>query len=128
MRLHFLGLQKSPELAKLYNSYDVLLQPSPSEGFSRVAIEAMSSGMPVIGRRDCKAVAQLLNTPPYAVGMCVSSPQKAAEEILGLMQNPDQIVRLGENALNFAHGEYSLKNAESAFLSAVNPILRSTQT
>lgn len=45
----FLGFVKGRELAKLYASSDIFLFPSSTETFGNVILEAMASGLPVIG-------------------------------------------------------------------------------
>ena len=45
----FAGYREGDELAKLYASADLFFFPSSTETFGNVALEAMASGLPVIG-------------------------------------------------------------------------------
>lgn len=47
----FMGYQKGKELAECYASSDIFAFPSHSETFGNVVLEAMASGLPVVGLR-----------------------------------------------------------------------------
>lgn len=46
--IEFLGAKKNSDIEKYYKVADIFLNPSYTEGFPRVIIEAMASGLPVI--------------------------------------------------------------------------------
>lgn len=49
--IEFMGYQKGEELAACYASSDIFAFPSHSETFGNVVLEALASGLPVIGLR-----------------------------------------------------------------------------
>lgn len=46
----FVGAKIGPDLCRTYSDSDILLMPSPSEGFGLVLMEAMHHGLPVLAR------------------------------------------------------------------------------
>lgn len=48
--LSLVGPKLGPELCSLYAGADILVMPSPSEGFGLVIVEAMTHGLPVLAR------------------------------------------------------------------------------
>jgi glycosyltransferase involved in cell wall biosynthesis len=50
-RFRFLGWQSQDDLLKLYAQADIFVMPSLTEAFGVVFLEAMASGLPVIGTR-----------------------------------------------------------------------------
>lgn len=56
----FTGIKKGEELAELYASADIFGFPSKTETFGQVVLEAMSSGLPVVGF-DSQGVRDLVN-------------------------------------------------------------------
>lgn len=112
----FWGPADKPTLQGLYNAYDFLLHSSLKEGCPRVLIEAMQAGMPVIGRRDCSAVQEILESPPYSVGYLTSSPEDAGRTILKIMTYPYEIIPgLKENALRWGSCFDAEKSALKVF-------------
>ncbi|HUQ85095.1 MAG TPA: glycosyltransferase [Candidatus Limnocylindrales bacterium] len=116
----YLGKFDRVGLQKIYNAYDVLFHPSPSDGFGRVAVEAMSAGMTVITRTDNKAASEIIQNPPYAVGDIVDSPEELARRLLHQMQDSELLRSLQQQALRWASGHYSLKTAEEMFWNALS--------
>ena len=49
LKLHFLGSLTEAEIRKLYDHLDLLLVPSLFEGFPLTVIEAMATGLPIVG-------------------------------------------------------------------------------
>ncbi|MBX0316849.1 glycosyltransferase [Planococcus glaciei] len=49
--IHFLNPLPQPDIVKWMNAADVLVLPSHIEGFGLVALEAMASGLPVVGSK-----------------------------------------------------------------------------
>ena len=51
--VNFLGILSSTEVAKLYDSHDLLVMPSRLEPFGLVFAEALARGMPCVARNAC---------------------------------------------------------------------------
>ena len=113
VEFEYLGEKPSSAMQELYNAFDILLQPSPAEGFGRVSVEAMIAGMIVIGRGQCEATRDIVNEPPYSIGDLASSPEEAAELILQFTQDSLLLAQLQHNALLWGNGNYSLTDAIS---------------
>ena len=122
IRIDFLGEKSWPELEELYNVYDMLFAPSPSEGLPRVVVESMEGGATSVGRESCPATKEVLGPPPYAIGLLADSTSAAAGMIFQLMQDTKLLHTLQKNALQWVTGHYTLLKAEQAFHNVVNMI------
>lgn len=111
VRFEYKGPQDKDELNSFYNAYDILLMPSPQEGFGRVTVEAMNAGMTVIGNANCEPTKKILAESPYRIGSVAEQPENAAQEILRFMDNPDRLEDLQYNALQWSLGRYDAKTA-----------------
>jgi glycosyltransferase involved in cell wall biosynthesis len=79
--VRFLGRVEADEVAALYDAHDLLVVPSRLEGFGKVFLEALSHGMPCVGR-DAFAMPELI-TPergglvhsedPAELATCINS-------------------------------------------------------
>ncbi|MBI4212117.1 MAG: glycosyltransferase family 1 protein [Deltaproteobacteria bacterium] len=93
---HFLGHLDLPDLATAYASSDIFVYPSNTDTFANVALEAMSSGLPLVvadagGPGDF--VKQAYGSP---LTVCPSdAPQVFAEKIVWLASHPEERERLG---------------------------------
>lgn len=64
--VHFMGAQFGTDLAQVYASADVFVFPSLTETFGNVTVEALASGLFVVGF-SLAAVAQYVTKPEYGV-------------------------------------------------------------
>ena len=89
---------------KLLNS-SIFLFPSESEGLPLSLLEAMSCGLPSIGRYDCPAVNTLIEHKKNGL-LCQGTPDSVAESLEYLMSSFPERQKLGANAreksLNFS--------------------------
>ena len=93
-QVSFLGPQPRPALARLMRSARLVLVPSHSETFGLVALEAASSGTPVIAA----AAGGLREAVAHGVtGQLMDSrrPEDWAAAITGLLTDPDRLARKG---------------------------------
>ncbi len=93
----FTGIKKGEELAELYASADIFAFPSRTETFGQVVLEAMASGLPVLGY-DSPGVRDLVVTGDSGL---LANDEKGFEIALeNLISNKD---------LRSNYGEYSWK-------------------
>lgn len=85
------------KLADCYRTSDIFLNPSITESFGMVNVEAMSAGLPLIvsnvpGNRDI-----VNNKVGYLVD--INDPKQMADKILHLLEKQDERLRLSKNAV-----------------------------
>lgn len=83
---------------KLIDS-SIFLFPSESEGFALALVEAMSCGLPSIGRFDCSAVNTLIEHQKNGL-LCQGTPDSVAEALEYLISSSQERQRMGANARN----------------------------
>ncbi len=99
----FVGYLEGEALTRTYASADVFVFPSRDETQGNVVLEAMSSGLPVIGM----AAGGVLDNLHHEVNglLCVpGDPQSFAQGILKLVHQPQLRAELGRNARTWAEG------------------------
>ncbi len=115
----YTGLLSPAQVAECYRKSHLLAFPSVNEGLSRVLLEAMSSGLPVVatelsGAKDC--------VTPGVDGTIVPArdPEALAEAILFHYNNPESTVVMGKAARarieqNFTVEHYVERNIDLYF-------------
>ena len=107
-----LGLEKQVFLKGTTNNIQeklldssIFLFPSESEGLPLSLLEAMSCGLPSIGRHDCPAVNTLIEHKENGL-LCQGTPDSVAEALEYLISSTQERQRMGANArdksLNFS--------------------------
>jgi len=91
------------KLAKLYSACDLFLMPSSREAFGMMAIEAMSTGVPVLSIKGT-SLESVTNAPEC--GVCVE-PFEFAAKLQELINNPDEVKSRGEKSYSFAREHYN---------------------
>ena len=106
-RVIFTGLFPEEEKPDLYALADVYVMPSRGEGFGYVFLEALASGVPVIGSKLDGGREALLDG---AFGLLVdpASPHEIERAIRELLERPSRVVPPGI-------GHYSFENFRSRF-------------
>lgn len=86
--VEFLGRVGPDQLTQIYRQHDLLVMPSRLEGFGKVFVEALSHGIPCIGRCDF-AMPELIQ--PGLNGDLVESddPEELARRILRVLGDED---------------------------------------
>lgn len=91
----FLG--EVPDAAPILNTSDILIRPSLTEGRALAVLEAMSSGMSVV-ISDIAANRELVRHNETGILVPLDEPDAWAEELAGLMRDPDRRVGIGAAA------------------------------
>ena len=89
----FHGRVTESELTQWYHRADVLVLPSLVEGFGLVLLEAMASGVPVIGTPHT-ATPDLIETGVHGFVVPIRSPDAIAEAIETLLASPDRLTAM----------------------------------
>jgi len=108
--VHFLSRFDNKDLPVYYNVADIFVMPSQyREGLGRVAVEALSCGLPLI-YPAIGGMADILNES-IAV---LAGPEKESikSAILELRNNPEKVKSMREGAREFALKSFSSKNAD----------------
>lgn len=98
-----LGLRD--DVPRLLAASDVYVSSSHWEGLPVAVLEAMSAGLPVIAT----AVGDLPEVVSETIGVLVppSRPADLAQEMIGMLENPDRRRRMGDDARRHAVHYYS---------------------
>jgi len=96
-RIRFMGFRKPEEI---YPQIHVLVVPSLwNEPFGRVIPEAYSFGVPVIGSRRGGIPEIIIHGE---TGFIFDTPSELQERLEFFIENPHEMIRMGDNALEFA--------------------------
>ncbi|WJY19034.1 glycosyltransferase family 1 protein [Alteriqipengyuania flavescens] len=112
----FVGFQNGPDLGRAVASMDVLLNPSVTETFGNVTLEAMACGVPVVAA-DATGASSLVAdgetgylVPPRDIAAYADKLQAYAED----------------PALRRAHGEAGARKADGYEWDAINQVVADT--
>jgi glycosyltransferase involved in cell wall biosynthesis len=97
----FLGQQTGEELARALASSDVLLNPSITEAFGNVTLEAMACALPVIAA-EATGATNLVRSGITGTLVDGTDPDEFAEALAGYARDPDLRRRHGEGGLAIA--------------------------
>jgi glycosyltransferase involved in cell wall biosynthesis len=103
-RLVYLGVRK--DVARLMQSFDVYVNSSVFEGMSNKILEAMASGVPVVGS-DVPGNRELLADGRFGNLFHVRQPQKLAERISILLDNAEFREKLIRDQLEHVRTTYA---------------------
>ena len=116
-----LGMVK--DMPSLRKKMDVELVCSVCEGFGRVTIEAMMSSNPVIGS-DTGGTPELIQDGVNGYLYRQGNIQELADKIIGLLEHPEEIGRMGRNAYLFAAGRFTRKKNAEKILEVYEKLIR----
>jgi len=97
----FIGQQTGTDLARAVASADVLLNPSITEAFGNVTLEAMACGVPVIAA-DATGASNLVRSGITGTLVDGTSPEEFADALAAYARDPDLGRRHGEAGLAIA--------------------------
>lgn len=121
----FTGYKKGKELAKIYASADIFTFPSVTEIYGNVVIEAMASGLPVIGIMAGGVKENLINL--YNGLACSSSDiNEFSSKLVELLLNNKLRKNLAYNARQHALSQ-TWDKVFSKLINSYNKIIYSNQ-
>jgi glycosyltransferase involved in cell wall biosynthesis len=103
------------EMPLYYSSSDLVLLPSLSENFPVVALEAMSSGKPVIASR-VGGIPELVSNNENGILVSPSNVEQLVEALLRLLENQSLRNRLGNMGRKLVEEKYDWKKIGQLYL------------
>jgi glycosyltransferase involved in cell wall biosynthesis len=101
--VHFVGALHGEELAAAFASADVFLLPSDTETLGFVALEALSSGCPVVAA-DAGGIPDLVEHGTSGLLFDPERPEDAVAAVRALLDDPVRRRAFGEQGRKFAEG------------------------
>ena len=114
--IKFRGPVHPSMLPEVYKNIDIVVLPSRNEGLPQVVVEAMSCGKIVILAENIFSKI----FPPNIAIFTNNSPQDIAKKIKFLLENPDEIQRVGKAARLFIEKNYSNKFFKKLYRKVIN--------
>lgn len=106
-KVHFHGRLAHSGVIDVFRKGHLFCYPTSSEGFPKVVLEALASGMPVITTRV--SVLPKLIGSDCGVLLDSAKPEELASKILDICSNPDEYRAMSLNAIGTAR-QYCLEN------------------
>lgn len=103
--VEFYGLSKNP--SELYKKADVFLMGSVAEAFGRVTVEAMMSGLLVIGRNSA-GTSEILKDGEY--GLLFNNQEELVDRLQDVFSNPDKYKTLAQKGQEHVMHTYTADN------------------
>lgn len=103
--IYFLG--KRNDVLEILKVCDIFILPTFYEGMSNAIMEAMASKLTII-TTDIDVNKDLIKNDHSGMFVPVKNSQKIVENIIKLLENPEERKRLGENAFDEIKNNYSL--------------------
>lgn len=96
----FTGFKRGMELSELYASADIFVCPSSTETFGNVALEAMASGLPVIGA-DAGGLKEIITHRKNGLKFRARNADELAACMTELVEDAELRSRLKANGISF---------------------------
>lgn len=120
-RLQWRGNIPNGEMPDLFARARAFVLPSHFEGHPKTLIEAMASGLPVIGA-DSPGIRELIRHGENGY-LCGTRSDEIREAIRAVLGDPALCARLGSKAREFAVREFALERVAPLELSVMNEVL-----
>jgi glycosyltransferase involved in cell wall biosynthesis len=120
-RVIFTGFRE--DVSSIISSLDVLVNASENEPLSRVVLEALSLGIPVVATRSGGSP-EIIRNRETGMLVTVNDPQALANGILEVIRNPDLARTLSRNGRKLVEQQFNaaayVKNVESLYESILH--------
>ena len=111
-RIRIAGYQGDPRAC--YQALDLLAVPSTNEGMSNAALEAMSSGVPVLGNSGC-GHEQIISHDADGVIADLASAEALAVQLSLLLSPPARLAEMGLAARKKIETHFSIEHMVTAY-------------
>lgn len=103
----FLGFRD--DVANIYHEYDVAIMSSVAEAFGRVTVEAMMSGLLVLGA-DTAATKEVLGDGEFGLLFKMGDEQDLADLLVFVLTHPKQCIEMASKGQKYALSTFSSRN------------------
>lgn len=122
--IRMLGFVKNEaELAKIYAAADVFVLPSLEENLAQTGIEALACGTPVVAF-ETGGNSDFVKSYQTGLSARIGDPSDLARQITWLLDHPDQMRRMGEQARRFAEREFNSNSQAEKYLAFYRSIVK----
>ena len=104
-RVKFLGQKDLKDIPEFINISKIFIRPSLSEGMGNSFIEAMATGVPVIGTR-VGGIPDFLHEGKTGLFCEVNNPESIAKKVMEYMNDPERTDKIIENAQKMVKENY----------------------
>ncbi|HEY6241024.1 MAG TPA: glycosyltransferase, partial [Burkholderiales bacterium] len=111
-RVRFLG--KVGDIRPLLRAADLLVHASLTEGMSNIVLEAMASGLPVVGSM-IPGIKELVEDGRTGVMVAPRDSQALAEALISLFTTPERMIDLGTRARVVVEQRFGLTRMLDAY-------------
>jgi L-malate glycosyltransferase len=126
--IEFAGLLPYAQLIeRLSNEVDILVHPALEEAQPMSLIEAMATGIPVIGGQNSGGVPWTLDNGKGGVLVDITQPEQIAAAMLKLASDSTERQRIGQAGWALAKQRFHIRVVTDAYLQAYQDILTCTQ-
>jgi glycosyltransferase involved in cell wall biosynthesis len=116
-----------PEVLEIISQASVVVLASRCEGMGRVLLEAMAAGIPVVGS-DIGGIPHMIRDGHDGFLFPREDSHALADRLRTILRDPELHRRLGQNAYNRAHSEFSEAVYAQKFTEFVEATVRGTGT
>ncbi len=122
--IYFLGEKEKLEVAKFLKSADIFIYPSTHpEGTALSILEAMSSGLPVLGT-DVGGIKEMIKDKDNGILVDKKDSSALFTALKFLLDNPKERIRLGKNARRTVLKQYSTTKVTEDFFNFSQNLLK----
>jgi len=111
-RVHWVGHQD--DLPRFYQAMDLLTAPSELEGLSNAVLEAMATGLPVLGHVAC-GNAEVIQNGQNGLLSSLNSPHELAAALRAALYDHSTLRKLGQSARESVLRDYSMEAMVSGY-------------
>ncbi len=115
-------IKGSKEIAKYYQACDLFIHTAKAETFGLVIIEAMTCGKAVVST-NAGGIPELVREDETGYIVPIGDDEAMAKRIISLINEPDQLRKMGERAAQISKNEYGLERMSREYLSLYQEVI-----